>query len=113
MNKRGSSQNLRQQIESERKKTDIIFFSFIIIVFFYVLFSAVFGDRGLIKYYELKQTEKRLKEEIEHLQNDNDLLKSQVESLHKDSFLKEKYARERFGLAKPEEYIYQFKENER
>lgn len=113
MKKSDKSQNLRQQIESEIKKRDLIFFSLIAIAFLYILISAVFGNRGLIKYYELKNTENRLKAEIQHLQKDNNLLKTQVESLNKDSFLKERYARERFGLAKPEEYIYQFKDNER
>ncbi len=113
MKKRDKSQNLKQQVESELKKRDLFFFSLITIAFLYIFISAVFGNRGLIKYYELKNTENRLKAEIEHLQKDNTLLKTQVDSLKRDSFLKEKYAREKFGLAKPEEYIYQFKENER
>ncbi len=105
------NQNLRQQIDSERKKKDFFFFLLVGIAFVYVIITAVFGNRGLIKYYELKDTENKLKAEIEYLQKDNSLLKQQAESLKQDSFLKEKYAREKFGLAKPEEYIYQFKED--
>ncbi len=103
--------NLREQIDSERKKKDFFFFLLVGIAFVYVIITAVFGNRGLIKYYELKDTENKLKAEIEYLQKDNSLLKQQTESLKQDSFLKEKYAREKFGLAKPEEYIYQFKED--
>jgi len=113
MGKRHSKQTLRQQIDSEIKKRDFFFFLIIGIAFLYVIISAVFSNRGLIKYYELKNTENKLKAEIEFLQKDNSLLKYQIESLKQDSFLREKYAREKFGLAKPEEYIYQFKENER
>ncbi len=113
MRKSGKTKNLRQQVESERKKRSLFFFTFIAIAFLYVIISAVFGDRGLIKYYELKNTEKALRAEIESLQKGNEQLKTQIDALNKDSFLKEKYARENFGLAKPEEYIYQFKENER
>lgn len=113
MRKKSSTQNLRQQVESERKKRDLFFFSIIAVAFLYVIISAVFGNRGLIKYYELKNTESSLKAEIESLQKGNELLKAQTDALNRDSFLKEKYARENFGLAKPEEYIYQFKDNER
>lgn len=113
MRKSYKNLSLKQQIAYERKKKDIFFFLIIGIAFFYVIITAFFGNRGLIKYYELKDTEKKLKAEIESLQKDNSLLKSQVESLKQDSFLREKYAREKFGLAKPEEYIYQFKDNER
>lgn len=105
------NRSLRQQIDSERKKKDFFFFFLVGIAFLYVIISAVFGNRGLIKYYELKDTENRLKTEIQQLHKDNSLLKSQIESLKQESFLREKYAREKFGLAKPEEYIYQFKED--
>lgn len=104
---------LRQQVEAERKKRNIFFFSVVTIAFLYIVITSVFGERGLIKYYELKKTENALKAEIESLQKDNEQLKNQIDALNKDSFLKEKYARENFGLAKPEEYIYQFKDNER
>lgn len=113
MRKKSGTQNLRQQVESERKKRDLFFFSIIAVAFLYVIISAVFGNRGLIKYYELKNTENNLKAEIESLQKSNEHLKTQTDALSRDSFLKEKYARENFGLAKPEEYIYQFKDNER
>lgn len=113
MRKNSGTKNLRQQVESERKKRELFFFTLITIAFLYVIISSVFGSRGLIKYYELKKTENSLNAEIESLQKSNEQLKTQIDALNKDSFLKEKYARENFGLAKPEEYIYQFKENER
>ncbi len=107
------TKGLRQQVIAEKKKKNLFFFSVIAIAFLYIIISSVFGERGLIKYYELKKTENALKTEIQNLQKGNEQLRKQIDSLNKDSFLKEKYARENFGLAKPEEYIYQFKDNEK
>ncbi|MCX7913824.1 MAG: septum formation initiator family protein [Thermodesulfovibrionales bacterium] len=105
--------NFRQQADSERKKRDIFFLLIVSLAFLYIIVSFVYGERGLIKYYELKKVERDLQAEIEALQKGNEKLRAEIEALSKDSFLKEKYARENFGLAKPEEYIYQFKEDEK
>ncbi len=113
MKKGSRTKNLRQQIEAERRKRNIFFYSIFTIVFLYIFISGVFGSRGFLKYYELKNIESNLKVEIESLQKDNEHLKGQIDSLNSDSFLREKYARESFRLAKPGEYIYNFKNNER
>lgn len=110
---RQKAKNFRQQADSERRKMDVLFFLIISLAFLYIIISLVYGERGLIKYYELKKVEKSIQAEIESLQKGNEQLRIQIEALSRDSFLKEKYARENFGLAKPEEYIYQFKEDEK
>lgn len=111
--RKGRTKNLRQQIEAERKKRNLFFYSIVGLVFIYIFISAVFGERGLLKYYELKNVENRLKSEIEVIKQNNEQLKAEINSLNSESFLKEKYARENFRLAKPGEYIYNFKNNER
>ncbi len=111
---RQRTKNFRQQADFERRRADILFFLVFSIAILYTIIHLVFGERGLIKYYELKRVEKTIQAEIESLRKGNDQLRSQIEALSRDSFLKEKYARENFGLAKPDEYIYLFRdENER
>jgi len=73
----------------------------------------LFGEKGLIKYDDLKKKTDNLDAELTLIEKDNKLLKSQVEALRKDPFFIEKYAREEYGLAKPEEYIFQFQDDGR
>lgn len=105
--------NLRQQVAIERKRRDTVFFTIIILLFFYIVTTLMFGDMGLIKYSKLKENKNRLDNEIRTLERENKLLKTQVSALKEDNFYIEKYAREEYGLARPEEYIFQFDNNER
>lgn len=101
---------MRQQVSLERKKKNLMFLTFSVTVFIYICANLLFGEMGLIKYIELRNTEDRLKREIVLIEKEKMLLKSQVDALKKDSFYIEKYAREEFGLARPDEYIFQFQE---
>ncbi|MCX8030596.1 MAG: septum formation initiator family protein [Thermodesulfovibrionales bacterium] len=110
---RGSSKvkSLRQQIEAERRRKNIFFYSVVALFLISIIVPAIFGERGLVKYYELKKVEKTLKTEIHTLQQNNDQLRREISQLKNNSFLREKYAREDYRLAKPGEYIYYFKNN--
>lgn len=101
---------MRQQVSLERKKKNLMFLTFSVIAFIYICANLLFGEMGLIKYIELRNTEDRLKKEIVLIEKEKMLLKSQVDALKKDSFYIEKHAREEFGLARPDEYIFQFQE---
>ena len=68
---------------------------------------------GVIKYIELRQNKKRLESEIMRIDKENKALNVQVNSLKKDPYYIEKYAREEYGLAKPDEFIFQFKNNDK
>lgn len=103
--------NLRQQVTVERKRRNIIFFTIITLVFLYIGTTLIFGDMGLIKYLKLKKTKNNLETEISVLEKENKILKSQINALKEDPYYIEKYAREEFGLAKPDEYIFQFQGN--
>jgi len=102
---------MRQQVDLERKKRDLIVLTISILVFIYICTNLLFGKMGLIKYIELNKTENRLKAEIISVEKEKKLLESQVDALKKDQFYIEKHAREEFGLAKPNEYIFQFQED--
>lgn len=68
---------------------------------------------GLLKYISLTKTKNGLDASIAALDKENKTLKTHVDSLKKDNFYLEKYAREEYGLAKPDEYIFQFKDDGR
>lgn len=104
-----SSHNLlRKQVVSEIRKRRLIFFTIMLLSFIYLLISVLFGDLGLLRYRELYKTKTRLEKQINEINKENVQLKSQIDSLKKDPFSVEKHAREEFGLAKPDEYIFQY-----
>ena len=72
----------------------------------YLATSFLFGDMGFLRYKELAQKKVRLENQIHALSDNNEQLKSQIKSLKEDPFYTEKHAREDFGLAKPDEYIF-------
>jgi cell division protein FtsB len=100
--------NLRQQVMVERKRRDVIFFTVIILAFFYISTSLLFGNMGFIKYLKLKKIKSNLEVEITTLEKENKILQTQINALREDPYYIEKHAREEFGLAKPDEYIFQF-----
>jgi cell division protein FtsB len=100
--------NLRQQVIIERKRRNIIFFTIIILTFLYIGTELIYGDMGLISYLKIKKVKNALEAEINTLEKENKILESQIKALKEDPYYIEKYAREEFGLAKPDEYIFQF-----
>jgi cell division protein FtsB len=99
---------LEKQVIAEAKKNRMIFFTIIVLSFFYLSISLVFGDMGLVKYFELKKTRKNLEQQIAEVHQQNEQLKLQLKSLKDDPFYREKLAREEYGLSKPDEYIFQY-----
>jgi len=99
---------LRHQVDMEIRIRRIIFYTLIFLSFIYIISSLVFGDMGLIKYIELYKKKNHLEASIKEINQENQLLKEQIKLLKEDPFFKEKYAREEFGLAKPDEYIFQY-----
>ncbi len=105
-----TTKRLREQVQKEKKKRDFIFFSITISIIFYLGLILIFDDPGAIKYNSLIKTKKKLETEIKEIEKENKLLQAQINSLKEDPFYIEKYAREEFGLARPDEYIFQFQE---
>lgn len=113
MAKRARAKNLRQQVTEERKRRTVLFFTVAAAALIYLSVTMIAGNMGLFKYHELKSTRDRLEKEIVTLEEENESLKRHVTALKEDGFYIEKYAREEYGLAKPDEYIFQFKEDAR
>ena len=113
MRSRIQPRNLRQQVSVERRRRNIIFFTLVTLAFFYMVITLVLGNMGFLKYAALTKNKNKLTTEINMLEKENKDLKTHVSALKDDSFYIEKYAREEYGLAKPGEYIFQFKDDGR
>ncbi len=99
---------LRKQVVSEVKKRRLIFFTFVVLSFLYLSISLVFGDVGLLRYFELNRTKKGLEKQLLEINRQNEQIRTQIKLLKEDPFYKEKLAREEFGLARPDEYIFKY-----
>jgi cell division protein FtsB len=103
-----STNLLRKQVASEIKIRRLIFYTVILLSFIYLLISSIFTDMGLLKYIELHTKKTRLEAQVQEMEQENLQIRSQIKLLKEEPYFKEKYAREEFGLAKPDEYIFQY-----
>ncbi|MBI4690844.1 MAG: septum formation initiator family protein [Nitrospirae bacterium] len=99
---------LRDQVISERKKRRFITFILIVLSFTYLGINLLLGDAGFLRYRELSNKKAQLEKEIAELRQENTHVKTQVKVLKENPFYLEKYAREEFGLARSDEYIFQY-----
>jgi cell division protein FtsB len=99
---------LRKQVSSELRRRRLIFYTVMLLTIFYIVVNMVFGEMGIIRYLELRKTKVNLEAQIKEIEQDNAKLRSQLKSLKEDPFIKEKHAREDYGLAKPDELIFQY-----
>lgn len=101
---------LRKQVSSERKKRRLILFTVVFLIFSYLFISLIFGDTGLFRYMELKNKKAQIEREIKFIETKNARLKSDLKIMKENPFYIEKHARENFGMAKPDEYIYNYEQ---
>jgi len=99
---------LRQQVVTEVKKKRLIFFTFVLLSFIYLSINLVFGDMGFFRYLELNRTRRTLEKQLTDLTKQNEDIRTQIKLLKEDPFFREKLAREEFGLARPDEYIFKY-----
>jgi cell division protein FtsB len=90
------------------KKRRLIFVTVVILGFMYLSISLLFGDAGLFRYMELMKTKRSLQGQITDLSRQNEKVREQIRLLKEDPFYREKLAREEYGLAKPDEYIFKY-----
>jgi cell division protein FtsB len=77
----------------------------------FILFFTVFGERGLLRIYELRQEKRRIDDKVALLVTDNDKLKKEIIALKSDRRHLESIARKELGLVRTNEIIYQFPQN--
>ncbi len=99
---------LRKQVVSEIRKRRLVYLTVILLSFFYLIINLIFGDMGLFRYRELNKKKARLETQVKEIKMENEQLGSEIKLLKEDPFYTEKHAREDFGLAKPDEYIFQY-----
>jgi len=105
----GSPVNLLgKQVRSELKKRRLIFITIILLSSMYLIITLIFGNMGFLRYRELNKTKTLLETQVREIEKENTQLRSELKSLKEYPFYTEKYARENFGLAKPDEYIFQY-----
>lgn len=74
----------------------------------FILFFTVFGDKGLLRIFELKQDKNKIEERLTDSRADNEKLKREIVALKSDRRYLESIARKDFGLVRSNEVIYQF-----
>lgn len=71
-----------------------------------VLMAAIFGEQGLLKVRQLEGERRRLEDRVAIMEEETRSLRTEVRGFHSDPFLYEKEAREKLGLVKPGEVVY-------
>jgi len=75
-----------------------------------VLIGAIYAARGYSEYAKLSDEHDQVLEANAALEEENRKLKTAIEALKKDDAVVEKVARERLGLVREDEVIYQLPE---
>lgn len=74
----------------------------------FILFFTVFGDKGLLRIYELRHDMGRINARLSDTKAENEKLKLEIVALKTDRRYLESIARKDFGLVRSNEVIYQF-----
>jgi cell division protein FtsB len=74
----------------------------------FILFFTVFGDKGLLRIYELRQDIFGVEERLSSTRLDNEKLKREIIALKSDRRYLESIARKDFGFVRTNEVIYLF-----
>ncbi|HXX53207.1 MAG TPA: septum formation initiator family protein [Thermodesulfovibrionales bacterium] len=76
----------------------------------YLGITFSFGEMGLLRYLHLKEKKSQLVGEIREVEAQNSRLHSDIKRLKEDPFYLEKHARENFGMARPDEYVFKYEQ---
>lgn len=99
---------LEKQVALELKKRRIVLFTSMFFLLLYLVGSFTLGDSGLIRYLELRSKKAQIELEVRNIELNNNRLKSELKLLNENPFYLEKHAREEFGMARPDEYIFKY-----
>jgi cell division protein FtsB len=80
----------------------------ILALLLFAAFFAIFGNKGLVGYFHLKEEVVALKEENKLIQAKNDALKKNISLLRNDLKYIEMVARNDLGMVKKGDLVYQF-----
>ena len=95
------------------KKRKGIFLYLVAAILIAGLLYLIFNEHGFIKYSKLKKEVDSLNTQILNLQQDNEMLKNEIDSLKKEVPAKiEKLAREKYDMIKDGERTIELKKSE-
>lgn len=77
-----------------------------------ILIAVTFGSQGFLDMYRLYRQDVAREREIAEARAQIDSLKAEIELLKRDTTYIEKIARERLGMARKDEIIYKFVDEE-
>ena len=85
-----------------------LIFYFLLILSFFILAFAIFGEKGFVHVWQLRKENQRIRAHIQALVKENRQLEQQVISLREDPQMMEQLAREKLGFVGPDEKVYRF-----
>lgn len=100
---------LRRQVSTEIKRRRYVVYTLLLLSILYLGATLLFNESGAFRYYELRQKEALAEHNLNAIIENNNKLKTQIDSFEGNDFYLEKYAREEYGLAGPREYIFIYK----
>jgi cell division protein FtsB len=103
---------LKKQVRSELKRRRYMTYTLLFLSILYVMINIVFSDMGLMRYLELGQKKAALNQEIASINEENQKLRHTLNTYKENDFYLEKHAREDFGLAGPDEYIFLYEKEQ-
>ncbi|HXX80577.1 MAG TPA: septum formation initiator family protein [Thermodesulfovibrionales bacterium] len=105
-----SHQLLRKQVTAELKKRRLIFLTIAVLSLLYLVITFTFGGTGLLRYLQLREKKSQLVRELREVETNNVRLQSDTKRLRENPFYLEKHARENFGMARPDEYVFKYEQ---
>lgn len=101
----------KQKLTATQKKRLVkISIVFLCVVFLWLIFAP---DMGFISWYRRQQTIDQLHQQKAMLEKENEELRNEIEKIENDIDYFEKLAREKHGLLKKNEIIFDFNENDK
>ena len=97
----------RQQVYENRKKRRRILLTFSLLLLVYLTFTIAIGEKGVLRYIELKSIRNHMMTETLSIKKRNEDMTGHIDSLKKDPDTVEELARQ-YGLTKEGELIFKF-----
>jgi cell division protein FtsB len=105
-----ANKSLKDIAHSQRKKHRFLFAG-LFFMMGYLIFSFFFGDMGFFNFSKMRHISAQSRQEIKRIENQNADILYEIEGIRTDPFYVEAIARERLGLVKKGEIVYEFYEN--
>lgn len=104
---------LWRQVRAEKKRRNYVFWTFMLLSLIYMCTVLLLSDMGYLKYRKLRNKTEEIKTQIAQVRDENQKLKRVLQDYRKNGYLMEKHAREEYGLAKKDEYIFLFEDEKK